>query len=161
MPDSSPGRSWYVLDKTIVYCVARTRCKWLPYKCEASTRRRSRRCRGDSKPSAGLTLIGESPFAPGQHILFFVICTWEWLHSISTNFSRQWPDSRIVPKMRESGTSRTKSNGRMGSFSCEDDKKNNIIQYEISFLYFCSAFEVVMQQLISLHWIVTSLPNFD
>ena len=42
-----------------------------------------------AKLSAGLTLIREPPIAPTQHILFFVICTWEWPHSISTNFSTQ------------------------------------------------------------------------
>ena len=31
-------------------------------------------------------------------------------------------DSRIVPKMRKSGTFRTKFGARMGSISCDDDK---------------------------------------
>ena len=39
--------------------------------------------------SAGLTLISESPIAPAQHFLFFVICTWKWPHSITTTFSKQ------------------------------------------------------------------------
>ena len=33
-------------------------------------------------------------------------------------------NSRAVPKMREPGTLHTKIGARMGSFSCEDDKKN-------------------------------------
>ena len=35
-------------------------------------------------------LIRKWPIAPAKHILFFVICTWEWPHSISNNFSMQW-----------------------------------------------------------------------
>ena len=36
-----------------------------------------------------IRFIRESPITAAQHIVFFVIFTWEWLHSISTNFGMQ------------------------------------------------------------------------
>ena len=42
-----------------------------------------------AKLSAGFTFTREAPIAPGNTYYFYVICTWKWPHSISTNFSMQ------------------------------------------------------------------------